>query len=483
MKKVFLIALFAIAMSACSDNMIMNEPEMHNANELSRSSETSTSEYTVTPDMVCKYINLYHKDHELKNLTSIIRDGDTLAYVAEYQQGWDFFTGDKRMPPIMIMSETGNLNFSDNGEPDIKGLTGALKLIKNKKYSNDTIKDPTWHFLEPPTKKENVAISRSGEYGEGMWIPIDTIIDFRGSRINHILETKWGQYPPWDQYTPYISGEHSVVGCVAVATAQQIYHFRKNNNRGITLPLSATYSDYENGTPSFSNFSTSGWCGLANSLSDTGTDKVSMFMSYIGQLQNLDYGLGEGGTSGQNSVIFETLNQFKLTGTVSNNYSYEKLISNLKDSIPVILCASYNPLMGGHAFNVDGYTENIQLDYVSYYWDPDYRITLDDLHYVEDWRFQEPVSYGTTENKGDYKEYHNNSRKYVYIRMNWGYSGDADDTSFLAYYYSGDGLNINESVYSPDWTIVRNYQYKDGETSEEFNYVYYAIYDCAEMAD
>ena len=481
MKKVFLFALVAIAMCACSESTMMNEPENP---VLSRSNDQTTvsDDYTVTPEMVLKYVSLEREGKIISNFIPIVRSSDTLAYVVQYNQGWDLVVGDKRLPPVLIKSEAGLLKLKDNGEPYIKGLESAIKLIQDKRSSNDTIFDYTWKFISPKVVNENVIMSRSGEYGEGMWLPLDTILDNQGSNINHILTTKWGQDSLWKQYTPYIDGEHALVGCVAVATAQQIYHFRKNNNRNITIPTSVTYSDSINGIPYFLNFSTTGWSGFASTLSNSGTEKTAMFMSYIGQFEDLIYGTEQ--TSGGNSIILETMNQFKLKGSVSTTYSYERLINNLKKSIPVVVCAAYYndyyPYpQQGHAFCIDGYTEQKYLDYVSYYWNPNYRITLEDLQYAEPWRFQEPTNSG----KEDYKEYHNGSRIYVYIRMNWGYSGEYDDTSYLAYYYSADAENINESIYSPNWTILIPKENSTQVNEVIYNYVTYMIYDTAEMSE
>ncbi len=72
---------------------------------------------------------------------------------------------------------------------------------------------------------------------------------------------------------------------------------------------------------------------------------------------------------------------------------------------------------------------------------------------------------------------------YVYIRMNWGYSGEYDDTSYLAYYYSADAENINEMIYSPNWTILIPKENSTQVNEVRYNYITYMIYDTAEMSE
>ncbi len=68
MKKIFTVTLLGIAtltglLVACSDNnVIVEEPMQESEMMLSRSGETASVEnFIVTPEMVCKYINIARK--------------------------------------------------------------------------------------------------------------------------------------------------------------------------------------------------------------------------------------------------------------------------------------------------------------------------------------------------------------------------------------------------------------------------------------
>ncbi len=90
MKKFFHSALLGIAtltglLVACSDNNVIAEDPMQEIEmALSRSGETaSVGSFTVTPEMVCKYINIARKGEIVNSLTPVIENGDTLAYVVQ----------------------------------------------------------------------------------------------------------------------------------------------------------------------------------------------------------------------------------------------------------------------------------------------------------------------------------------------------------------------------------------------------------------
>lgn len=477
---VSLLLLITLFMCSCSEEFVLNEPIQNELEVLSRSYENNENSYTVTPEMVCKYINLANKEKVVNIFDPIIRKGDTLAYYIQYDKGWDLISGDRRLPPVLAMSNTGTLDFTNNDKSNVKGIEGILIMVEEKKISNDTIKDAIWKLLEPPVLIRNTIQNRNGVYGEGMWIAIDTVYNLNTSYKDHILTTKWGQDLCWQQYTPYENGEHTLTGCVAVATGQHIYHFRKNNNREITLPQTITFSDTINGSPIFSNFSTNAWYGLANTNLDTGTDKVATFLSYLGFQLGLDYGTGL--TSGMDTWIIDILNQYKIQADTSDIYSYNRVIENLDRNIPIIVCATYhnyNPNVNahgsGHAFNIDGYRKNSYESYILFKWEPDYKITIEDIHYGEQWRFEPPEK--TDKDGTAYKKYYT-ADNYIhgYLCMNWGYSGASNNIYYLAYNYMvspQDQIEIeSESI---NWIAYDN-------NGKEYisNYIYHIIYDSHE---
>ena len=149
MKKFFLFALVAIAMCACSESTMMNEPDNP---VLSRSNDqTPTVSYSVTPDMVCKYLNIARKGKTIDSITPVIEDGDTLAYVVQYTEnkGWDLISGDKRVAPVLASASSGILNLNDTTNPAVKALNGMVQIVLDAKESADTTKHQVWKAFEP----------------------------------------------------------------------------------------------------------------------------------------------------------------------------------------------------------------------------------------------------------------------------------------------------------------------------------------------
>ena len=444
MKKVFLFALIAIVMCACSDNMMLNEPE--NPVLCRSNDQTPTVSYSVTPDMVCKYLNIARKGKTIDSITPVIEDGDTLAYVAQYtgNNGWDLISGDKRVAPVLASANSGILNLNDTINPAVKALNGMVQIVLDAKESADTIKDKMWEFLEPKTIVINNRPQQRGN-GIGKWIIDDTIYESDNYTAPHIITTKWGQGEPWFYKTPYINGTHSKVGCVSVAAGQIIYHFRKNNNRDILLPTKITYNDTINGYPTFTDFSTFGWSSIKTVANyawnpDNGTAK---FLSYLGNQLGTRYGLNESGADPND--VPGVLASYRLSSTKSNMYNFDIILENLKSSKPVyVSCESTNGI--GHSFIIDAYEYRVERMYVKFIWDPNAEL--------EDGEDPMPES-AITDKDGKYERIEDiTCQEYYSIMMNWGYDGSYDNYKYTAYSYTkwGEDSPIIR-YYDPYWTI------------------------------
>lgn len=470
MKKFFLFALVAIAMCACSESTMMNEPDNP---VLSRSNDqTPTVSYSVTPDMVCKYLNIARKGKTIDSITPVIEDGDTLAYVVQYTEnkGWDLISGDKRVAPVLASASSGILNLNDTTNPAVKALNGMVQIVLDAKESADTTKHQVWKAFEPKNIIANYTPqSRGGD--TGLWVVEDTIYEVEEYEVPHLITTKWGQSAPWYSYTPYINQEHTVVGCLAVAVGQYIYHYRKNNNRGITLPCTISFSNTSNALPAFSNFSASGWNGMAKKSSESGTDIVAKYLSYIGYQLDLDYGLDA--TGGTSYYIPYVMNHYKIGRTETATYNLFNVIESLDNNDPVLVCAFSDYV--GHAFIIDGYKKEVERSFVRYRWDVEYTPTEEERRTLEGWRFNENF-YGTVDGKGDIVEKDLYVNGGTSLTMNWGWNGIYDDTYYTSSTYilfGDDDLLYTEHQYSPSWSA-------GGQTYYNIGYMAYNQYELAD---
>ena len=368
-------------MCACNDNAFINEPVQESETILSRSGETTSVEnYTVTPEMVCKYLNIARKGKTINSLTPVIENGDTLAYVAQYADtlGWDLISGDRRLYPVLANSEAGVLNLSDTINPAVGAVKGMIGIVKETKEKNDTLKNNIWKFLEPKEVK-TINSPQARGWGFGKWVALDTIYENNSYTRPHIIATKWGQDNPWNTYTPRINGINTKVGCVPVAVGQIIYHFRKNNHRDIALPSTVEFTDPDNGEPIFSDYTTSLWASLESNYNNVFYNNTGKFLSYLGTQLGTSYGIENSSTTPTRELNIFT--NYKLDYLVSYTYNVYTVLYELESSRPVYVCAiSQNN--EGHAFIIDGYTHNYERMYIEYMWDPFYELNeWDDIQY------------------------------------------------------------------------------------------------------
>ena len=355
MRKILLGISLCVAMCACNDNAFMNEPVQENESMLSRSGETTSVEnYTVTPEMVCKYLNIARKGKTLNSLTPVVENGDTLAYVAQYADtlGWDLISGDRRLDPILANSETGVLNLSDTINPAVGAVKGMIHTVKQTKGCFEIQKHPIWKSLEPKEKKANNNPQARG-IGFGKWIAQDTVYESESYTRPHIITTKWGQGYPWNLKTPRLNGQPTQVGCVPVAAGQIIYHFRKNNPKGVELPETAIFTDYYydmlTGIPNFSNYSIESWSNfkLNAQTAYNENDITVIFLSFLGDQIGMQYGI-QSTVPRSDNIKNILLNSYHIESTRTSTYNFNQILSNLQSGKPIYAC--FNGSQIGHAY-------------------------------------------------------------------------------------------------------------------------------------
>lgn len=464
-KVMFFISL-CIAMCACNDNVFINEPIQETEVVMSRSGETSSDSYIVTPEMVCKYLNIARKDKTVNSLTPVIENGDTLAYVAQYanNQGWDLISGDCRLYPVLANSETGVLNLSDTINPAIGAVKGMIGIVKETKEKNDTLKNNIWKFLE---SKEVKSINRpqSRGIGFGKWIAQDTIYESENYTKPHIITTKWGQGFPWNLKTPRLNGQSTQVGCVPVAAGQIIYHFRKNNHRDIALPQTAIFTDYYydmlTGEPTFSDYSTGVWSNfkLTAQTACNEDDVTVIFLSYLGDQIGMQYGIEKSGPLSDNIKNILSIN-YKLESIRTSTYNFNQILSNLKNGKPIYAC--FSGPQGGHAFIIDAYKYDYERMYITYMWDPNYELQEGD-EIVEP-----PMDAIDSKDGYAWKEEEISIQESYRLMMNWGWDGSSDNISYLAYTLTRWTMDESPIVryYDPSWTV-------NGSTYSELDFLLY----------
>ena len=472
MKKCFLLISLCVAMCACNENTFINEPVQENDLVMSRSGETPSSEnYTVTPEMVCKYLNIARKGKTVDSLTPVIENGDTLAYVAQYTDslGWDLISGDRRLDPVLANSTIGVLNLSDTISPAVGAVKGMIYTVKTIKESSDVQKNPIWKALEPKEKLINNKPQARG-IGFGKWVELDTTYESETYIKPHIITTKWHQYYPWNIACPLIQMAPAKAGCAPIATSQIIDNYRRNNYRDIDK-IPTGYIVDDNGKLDFDEGNTSVWSQIRDTASSNDDENMptAIFISYIGDLLDTEYALEESITAPYKEI--EVLEQFGLAGTLMNSYNYNYVRNSVGANRPVLVSCGANE-NSSHLFIIDSYKIHTERIYANRKWDPTIEIT--------DWNdYQEPPVEASNSKDGyvyETRQIGNSER--CYISMNWGWE-NVNDVYYMAYSYTSS-INYGEYsspeysyVYPPNWSVRlngQNYNYN------QFQYMIYNIH-------
>lgn len=191
-----------------------------------------------------------------------------------------------------------------------------------------------------------------------------------------LLTTHWHQSAPYNDLTPYIEDGHvkTAAGCVAVATAQIVYYWRKDN------PSTTSYDTpvYPYGKAPVTYSIPAGtkmeWELMHDSytLKEPQEDReaVARLVYLLGTSTYLNYGVSTGGHI--QDIINPIYQQFKLNGTHVRKLRFSQeawedlLYMDLQKKQPILYGGSNGS--GGHAVVVDGYRSDLNLFHFNFGW-------------------------------------------------------------------------------------------------------------------
>lgn len=469
--RLLLLLAPVLLFAACSENDIItyNNDSVPSLQEPLMTNNTSSS-YKVPFSTLLKYLHSKGRKQD-STIKPLIDSGDTLAYYVQYHEGWEIITADKRLLPVIMKSNNGQLDFGNMDKHNAQEIENLLEYLKDFRSSTYDKLNPTWALFEQPKSKNRI---RPRGYGEGMWIPQDTIIDETVENSPQIIDTKWGQLYPWNLYTKIIGDQVAPVGCGPLAVGQVIYHYRIKNHRNCQVPTTAKYLN-ENPIPQYSEFSTDGWSLMEKSVSTSSIFRYApAFLGYLGKQMNASYAQNE--TTITLGNINNALTTYKLKYSELSAYNFSKIYSSLKRESPIIICATgydnANSNTLHHIFLITGYSSEYTNARISYVWDPEHRITEWEYdHYDQSMFNMDPSG-------NDYREDEVLLSENVYFRINWGFSEAYNNrlygAAFTTYAFIEDGRIIHEMnkyEVAPYWKI----------NTQTFNTVNKIFYDIQEQ--
>ncbi|MDE7386603.1 MAG: C10 family peptidase [Muribaculaceae bacterium] len=232
-------------------------------------------------------------------------------------------SGDKRMPSLLALSNSGTLeDGQDTDNPGVKMFLNGLNGLV-------PVDDTDLKILLPDGTDSIIPRPSHWEYGE--W---KNIVYHQGG----LCPVKWGQGYPYNEYCPIIDTRHTLAGCVAVATAQlmAVHKFPESHNGynyNWDLMTSSTYQYY--------------WSDAS--------EQIARLLHQLGLRENLNMKYGLNGSGASYSKVPPTLKSFGYSTAEVINYDTYQVIPELKNGYPILVRGVSAD--GGHMWLVHGLLE------------------------------------------------------------------------------------------------------------------------------
>ena len=444
MKQFFTIFTFTclaiLLVTSCSIDSINECPSKEKEISLEQtmlSQECCTNGFNVTPTMLNEYLRLFSKHKKVEYIDVIIEEGDTLAYYVQYSNngGWDLIAADTRVEPILSSSPSNSIEDLNEDATDV--AMGILKSVKDIKTGTEMSENSIWAFIRPSPVRTKQNTSGFRGLTEGMWIPIDTVFAYDTIAPNRIIDTKWGQESPWDQYTPldpdYYFMINTYVGCVPVAVGQILYRYLYLTDGLYEIPDVVTM-DNTTGLPQFVSYTTD-WSNMAKdsvNYSAAEKSKTAKFLSWLGYQMNTIYRSIPPGSSTYVSEAQSLMSNYLIFDS-DTTYHSSVILASLMNNMPVYVSAD---AQNGtrHSFIIDGYKKIRYQVVIRYQFDPYHYVTEEEYYSLPSWMFEWP-------SMGEFPDYDPDKDPAIkpvattlfentYLLMNWGKDGNGDDVIY-----------------------------------------------------
>lgn len=370
---------------------------------------------------------------------------DTLAYLVNYENGWELLSADMRTDPVLITCDSGNI--------------GIEELYSNPAqiaYMNNLMSDMKILAENPePVTKANIPLRANStppmtytDEDGNWWVYVGRELNYSENYFqDHLIETQWGQGENgiWNVCLPYKNqskSQHCYAGCVVVAAAQVLHYLHSKIGVPAKSPVNSTcdkYIENDNLVLNSSDFTlgpeTDCWDEMPLTQYQTGaTDddyrKVSSLFLKLGHGFKVKYTSGGAATSLPNMKNYLSSAygiKCDIQTTRMDYSSFKKQIFSQK--LPVVAAVTSTTIdnntgaenTGKHAIIIDGYHQQID-------------------HYTYTYRCGPP----------DTGIYRSKSILFAYqrIAINWGYDGRGQVDNVGTVWYNTDYNFVADGDYS-----------------------------------
>lgn len=399
------------------------------------------------------------QEFEVKEVVPMgLNDEATLAYLLNYNDGWEIVSADKRAPVVLASRDEGQFDLK---EAPANVMTWIEALEADVLYLRISPSRPGWADNDICSKMQNsidfwLAINADENYiishdpvmlhpdsialdpptpgptlMQGHWELMDIL--YRQSIItyqDHIIPTHWYQTFPLNENCPdsrIYSGLKVPAGCLAVSGGQLLLYLHNTIGLPIFAPVNAHYTGfYDNYTYSIAGMNTNQWNNFNSAYENDRTASIASMLAYVGHEVHMQY--YETTSTSHTQYFIDDLLAPNGIECDFDNYSSSQTIQCVLNGDPVLVEAFRSHNETGHSFLIDYYRK--------------YRdCTLYCYEFIYDGPSYEPrplQQYVHTV----YSDVINEN-----IRMNWGDGMGLDDSNFaLSGNWDYHGYALNSSL-------------------------------------
>lgn len=294
--------------------------------------------------------NYIKHNHQLSSSRTIIEElqpilcsGDTVAYVMNFENGWELYSNSVTMPILLMKSESSQFDVVRlKSNPPFCTLwessKHALRQEMNDPLAEAKEGSEMWDLYGLAEENFNNSPQRKPVPRQSFAVGQSTHDE--SETIEHLTSTKWHQRYPYNEYCPYVNDSHShaLAGCGAIAAAQFLYYSHYTWNAPSSC-VTTGYYDKATNTYSFHNENEA----LSNSLWDdmplhTYYDTTpALLIGYAGKQMNTKFGTDSinqpSSTPVPNFISF--LNNHVNISIHRNYFSAENVYNSIKNTTPL----------------------------------------------------------------------------------------------------------------------------------------------------
>lgn len=259
MKNIYLFLVLMATLVAC--------------NEHDNLEKEATIEYTkknTTFDNVTDYVHfaknggIKSRSTTMNSITPYLNEnGDTIAYIANYDEGWEVLSNDRRVPMVLASSEKGSFNLDEikkdeNLNSYWNSIEEGLTTLKETPITENDTLGSGWiaYYIENEDIAEEDIVRTSATYAEltpgenGYWEVIDSYTELISSEQSaRGITTGWDK--SMNEFIPLKTnnnGErvHCAPGCVAIAGSQYLFYLHNKYNNPRYMVDTGVYNESTN---------------------------------------------------------------------------------------------------------------------------------------------------------------------------------------------------------------------------------------------